>query len=165
MGRPILINDQPQEPRKSAPDFMLGWSLLLVMGWLFFLVGIFNLVVLWIPLQIGVPEFEFASVSGSLDSLPLPTMGLVFILAASRASGYAKNAAFARAAAYVIVLLVLAAAVVFWLDVPLALQATARARLARLGIWKAIIKVTAHTLLYSVALVTFARLGNKKSTA
>ena len=70
-GPSILLNDpKGAAPRKPAPDFMQGWSLLLWMGWLFLIVGLANLVLIWVPLRLGVPEYEFGAAANSLDSLP-----------------------------------------------------------------------------------------------
>jgi len=157
----ILINDPPAEPKRPVQGATLGWSVLLVMGWLFVIVGLLNIVLLWWPLQMGNPEYEFASVAASLDSLPLPTMGLAFALAASRASGRPTSAKAAMVIAVVVAVLVVLAAALYGLDVPLALNAV-KAGPIRLGILKSIMKVSAQAVLYPVALIAFARIGNRK---
>lgn len=161
-GPSILLNDpKGAAPRKPAPDFMQGWSLLLWMGWLFLIVGLANLVLIWVPLRLGVPEYEFGAAANSLDSLPLPVMGLVFVLAASRAQGRAVSAGFARVVAILLAALIVSAGVLYWLNVPAALTAV-KEPLIRLGIKKSIIKVTIQAVLYPAALLTFATLGRRK---
>ena len=159
MGRPILINDPPQESRKAGHDFSVGWGLLLAVGWLFVLVGLLNIVLIWIPVRFGSPEYEFASVAASLDSLPLPTMGLVFALAASRALGRPTGAKIIVVLTLVMAALILVGAVLYWLNVPLALQALKNAPAPRLGIIKSTVKVSAQAVLYPIALIVFARMG------
>jgi len=160
-GPTILINEPQPGPKRPAPDFMLGWSLLLVMGWLFVVVGLLNIVLIWVPLRLGVPEYEFSSVAASLDSLPLPAMGLVFALAASRAQGRSRSGLIATVVAYALAVLILASAVLYWLDVPLALKAV-KDSMPRLGIMKSVVKVSAQAVLYPIALVVFARMGSRK---
>jgi len=161
MGRPILINDPPDKA-ESAHDFSLGWSLLWVMGWLFTVVGLLNTVLIWVPLRFGSPEYEFTSVAASLDGLPLALMGMTFALASSRASGRLKSATAVVVLLVVVTLLVLAGGVLYWLAVPLALNALKNQPLPRLGIEKSIVKVTVQVVLYSAAMLTFARMGSRK---
>ncbi|HEV8456278.1 MAG TPA: hypothetical protein VGQ69_04755 [Gemmatimonadales bacterium] len=161
----ILPEEQAATSRKqfAAPmvaDPMLGWRLLFAVGLLFVVVGLLNLVLLWMPLQLGNAEYEFASVAASLDSLPLPTMGLVFVLAASRAAGKPASVRVATVLALVLAVVVLGMAALYWLDVPLALKAV-RTGPVRLGILKSITKVTAQAILYPVALVVLVRMANR----
>ena len=157
----ILINEPQSAPKPPTPDFLLGWSLLLVMGWIFTVIGLLNIALIWVPLQFGVPEYEFSSVAASLDSLPLPTMGLVFALAASRAQGRRKSALLATVLTCLLAALIVGAAVLYWLDVPLALKAVTD-RLPRLGIKKSMTKVSAQAVLYPIGLVVFAWMGSRK---
>jgi hypothetical protein len=157
-GPSILINDPPPGPKKPAQDFELGWSLLLALGWLFVVIGLLNLVLIWLPLQMGNPEYEFGSVANSLDSLPLPTMGLVWALAASRAQGRSRGAMLATILLCGLATLALAAGVLYWLNVPIALKAV-QEPLIRLGIKKSIFKVTTQAVLYPLAMVALALMG------
>lgn len=160
---PILINEPQAGPKKPAADVMLGWSLLQAMGWLFVVVGLLNIVLIWIPLQVGNPEFEFGAAANSLDSLPLPTMGLVWAMAAGRARANARGTTVAVGITYLLALLVVGAGALYWLDVPLALQAV-KEPMIRLGIDKSILKVTVQAVLYPVALVAMARMARSRSS-
>jgi hypothetical protein len=161
MGRPILINDPPQESKRAGHDFSVGWGLLLSAGWLFVVVGLLNIVLIWIPIHLGSPEYEFASVAASFDSLPLPTMGLVFALAASRALARPTGAKIIVVLALAMAAVILVGAVLYWLNVPLALQALKNAPAPRLGIIKSAVKVSAQAVLYPIALIVFARMGTR----
>jgi hypothetical protein len=162
-GRPILINEPAgSAPKRPVQDFVLGWSLLLWLGWLFALVGILNLILLWVPVQLGSPEYEFASVASSFDSLPLPSMGLILALAASRARGLVLSGRLAVGLAIVLALAVLIGTVLYWLNVPLALKAVLEP-LPRLGIRKSIIKVSAQGILYPIMLGASVWMATRRS--
>jgi uncharacterized membrane protein YidH (DUF202 family) len=160
--RGVLINEPPTRSSEPVEDFRLGWSLLWVMGWLFAVVGLLNTVLIWVPLRFGSPEYEFTSVAASLDGLPLALMGITLALAASRASGRVKSATALIVLLVVVTLLVLAGGVLYWLNVPLALNALKNQPVPRLGIVKSVIKVTAQVVLYSAAMLTFARMATRK---
>jgi hypothetical protein len=160
-GPSILINE-PAGPRRSAPvqDFMLGWRLLFVLGWLFTVVGLLNTVLLWYPFRFGVPEYEFGSVAASLDGLPVTMMGLTLALAGSRARGKDGAALLATVLLWAIAVLVIAGGVLYWLNVPLALQQVTEP-VIRTGIKKSMAKVTVQALVYPAAMIALAILGSR----
>ena len=87
---------------------------IIIVGWVDILVG-------WFPLGFGRPEWEFGAVSATVDGLPLSTLGLVMTLLGASASGSRWGLWTASVwAAWVIVVLVVAA-VLYALTVPVAL--------------------------------------------
>src|SRR5262245_56246877 len=69
----------------SARDFawyLLGWS-----GLVYILVGGIDILLAWYPIEFGNAEWEFGTISATLDRLPLATVGAMFILAAGVARG------------------------------------------------------------------------------
>jgi uncharacterized protein (DUF486 family) len=167
MGGPSIIITEPQggskRPVEPVQDFKLGWSLLWVMGWLFTVVGLLNTALIWVPLHFGSPEYEFTSVAASLDGLPLALMGMTLALAASRASGRTRSATTLVVLLLVVTLLVIAGGVLYWLNVPLALNALKNQPVPRMGIVKSMVKVTAQVVFYSAAMLTFARMATRRS--
>jgi hypothetical protein len=160
-GHSILINE-PAGPKRPVPvqDFMLGWRLLFVLGWLFTVVGLLNTVLLWYPFRFGVPEYEFGSVAASLDGLPVTMMGLTLALAGSRARGKDGAALLATVLLWVVAVLVIAGGVLYWLNVPLALQQVTEP-VIRTGIKKSMVKVTAQALVYPAAMIALAIMGSR----
>jgi hypothetical protein len=160
-GHPILINE-PSGPKRPVPvqDFALGWRLLFVLGWLFTVVGLLNTVLLWYPFRFGVPEYEFGSVAASLDGLPVTMMGLTLALAGSRAQGKDGAALLATVLLWVVAVLVIAGGVLYWLNVPLALQQVTEP-VIRTGIKKSMAKVTVQALVYPAAMIALAILGSR----
>lgn len=162
-GHSILINE-PTGPKRPVPvqDFMLGWKLLFVLGWLFTVVGLLNTVLLWVPLRFGSPEYEFGSVAASLDGLPVTMMGLTLALAGSRARGMARASFLATVLLWVVSVLVIAGGVLYWLNVPLALQQVTEP-IIRTGIKKSMVKVTAQALVYPAAMIAMAIMGSRRT--
>ena len=160
-GPAILINE-PAGPKRPVPvqEFMLGWRLLFVLGWLFTVVGLLNTVLLWYPFRFGVPEYEFGSVAASLDGLPVTMMGLTLALAGSRARGKDGAALLATVLLWAVAVLVIAGGVLYWLNVPLALQQVTEP-VIRTGIKKSMAKVTVQALVYPAAMIALAILGSR----
>jgi hypothetical protein len=171
MEGPSIIVKEPGSSRRAGTkkrvlvqDFELGWRLLLVLGWLFTIVGLLNTLLLWVPLRFGSAEYEFASVAASLDGLPVTMMGLTIALAASRAGAHARSALAATILLWVVAALVVAAGVLYWLNVPLALGAVTEP-MVRLGIKKSMLKVTTQAVLYPAAMVYLALIGSRSTKA
>jgi hypothetical protein len=169
-GPSILVNE-PGGPKKAGPkklvpvkDFALGWRILLVLGWLFTVIGLLNTWLLWVPLRFGSAEYEFASVAASLDGLPVTMMGLTIALAASRAGGHVRSGGAATILLWVVAALVVAAGVLYWLNVPLALGEVTEP-MVRLGIKKSMVKVTTQAVLYPAAMVYLALIGSRRTKA
>ena len=53
-----------------------GAAILKVLGFTFLVLGLVDLLLLWIPAQLGNSAWEFATASQSLDSLPMVALGL-----------------------------------------------------------------------------------------
>ena len=163
MDEPKVLIKEPRggAPKKAAPDLMAGWSLLWVVGWTFLIIGMLNVILIWIPLQLGNPEYEFGSAANALDSMPLPTMGLVFIFASARSQAREVGALVAQVVAVLLILLVLVMGTLYWLNVPTALKAVQQPAI-QFGLKKSILKVTVQTVLYPIALFTFIMVGKRK---
>ena len=111
----------------------LGWFALVLT-----IVGVGDWVLAWIPLRLGTPEWEFGTVVSSISGLPLVTMGFAGVMASAMARGVRWQIRTVGMLLLVWGLWVLAALIVFALDVPVALRAVDGP--ARLGIMKAIAK-------------------------
>jgi hypothetical protein len=111
----------------------LGWF-----GLVIALLGLGDIALAWIPLAFGNPQWEFGTVAATFSGLPLASFGLAALQAAAFARG--KRGILGASSIFLILLAVavLAALVLFLLDVPLALRAGQGA--AAIGIKKAIIK-------------------------
>jgi hypothetical protein len=99
-------------------------------------------------------------VAASLDGLPVTMMGLTLALAGSRARGKNGAALLAIVLLCVVAALVVAGGVLYWLNVPLALQQVTEP-VIRTGIKKSMAKVTVQALVYPAAMIALAIMGSR----
>ncbi len=135
-----------RDTRLAGPE----WNVLLMLGVLFAVVGGVDVALVWFPASFGVAEFEFASVATSLNSMPVVTIGLGLVVAASSALEYRKLAWVTVVMIGAVGLLLVMSTVLFGLTVPLALQAEVEP-IVMLGIKKQAAKSTVQILAYGVA--------------
>lgn len=95
-------------------------------GVLLAVIGGIDIVLHWYPAHFRSPEWEFGTVATTLASLPLPTMGLVAVLASALARAVKPNLAAMSVVLTALALFVVACLLVFLLDVPLAMRAVAQ---------------------------------------
>src|SRR5574341_375596 len=153
----VLVQQEPTKPRLSpAPDF--GWLLLGWIGLVFCGVGGLDLLLTWYPMQFGNAEWEFGTVSATLDGLPLFTMGLALLIGSSVARGQRWLVQTLAIVLVVMAVLVLAAAVLYVTNVPIALRAVSQP-VIQTGLKKAIVKAAGQSVLYPLAYLWIARLA------
>lgn len=119
-------------------------------------VGAVDVALVWYPARFGVAEFEFASVAASLNSMPVVTLGLGLVVAASSALESRALAWTTVILAVAVALLLLVSMVLFGLTVPLALQAEVEPIILT-GIKKQVAKSSVQLAAYAVAYVLLVR--------
>jgi hypothetical protein len=142
----ILIVDVPQQ-RELRADTLAAWRWV---GWfslLLSLAGLGDWVLTWTPLQFGAMEWEFGTVVASFSGLPLITMGVAGMLASALARGTRTQVTVLSIVVIVFGVSIIAALLVFLLNVPLALNAVQGP--AHRGIVKAIAKTCLLGVLFS----------------
>jgi hypothetical protein len=105
----------------SAPR--TAWRILGRFGVLLAAIGAVDIVLHWYPASFGSPEWEFGTVATTLGSLPLPTIGLLAVLASALARAVKANLVAVSVVLGLLAVFVAASMVVFLLDVPVALRA------------------------------------------
>lgn len=128
--RVLIREDRAAHTPVLAASPGTAWRSLAWFGLLLAVIGLADVALRWYPLGIGSPEWEFATISASLGSLPLATMGLAAMLASFMARGVRGGIIALGLILLLLALLVGAAYALFVLDIPLALRAPAPAALA-----------------------------------
>jgi hypothetical protein len=118
------------------------------------IVGWTDWLLLWVPLQFGVVEWEFGTISQSFDALPLATIGTAALVVAALNGGWRRTLTIAGTSALVIGVLLLLVLGVFVLDIPIVLKGVNGPM--RPVLVKAMAKTSLYGLLYTS---TYAWLG------
>jgi hypothetical protein len=150
-NNPQVITASPEKPKpkwEGLPRTEIG-RLALVAGIFIVLVGWVDILVGWFPSNFGSPEWEFGAVSATVDGLPLSTVGVALALLGASASGSRVGLWTVAAWAGWVILLLLVAAGLYSLTVPVALGALGPAGL-RAPLGRAVIKTSTLLLLYLV---------------
>ncbi|HSQ32976.1 MAG TPA: hypothetical protein VLN49_24140 [Gemmatimonadaceae bacterium] len=105
----------------SAPR--TAWRYLGQFGVLLAVIGFVDIALHWYPPAFRSPEWEFGTVATTLGSLPLPTMGLLAVLASALARAVKANLVAISVVLGLLAAFVAAAMLMFLLDVPVALRA------------------------------------------
>jgi hypothetical protein len=101
----------------------LPWTLFRILGLLFLLSGLLELGSVWLPPNVGNPEWEFGTVSTFLDGLPILILGLGMVLAAALSRGARWTARLASLGFLLLSLLILFGAVLYATNLPTAFRA------------------------------------------
>lgn len=151
-------SDARQDARVTGPPWggMLG-----TVGMLFLVAGGVDLLLAWIPMRLGNPEWEFGTISASLDGLPLPSMGLVFLTVSGMVTGRRWLVVVGAVGMAVLAVVVASWGVLYALDIPVALGSVGDETGAlREGLQKAVVKAVIQAVVYPVgfALLTWQAL-------
>jgi hypothetical protein len=119
----IYRADKNRPARSGASVLASAWRYLGWLGYVLTFVGTLDVALKWYPAALKSTEWEFATTSMSIASLPLLSIGTVVLLISFLARGLrpgvgAMAILFGALALFVVVVLVL-----FGLDVPIALRA------------------------------------------
>lgn len=150
----ILISDAGGNARGLSPDSAQAWRWV---GWfalVLTLAGLGDWILAWIPLRLGAPEWEFGTIVSSFSGLPLVTMGFAGLLGSAVARGVRWQVRLVASVLLLWALVIIAATVIFMLDVPLALGSVEGP--ARLGIIKAIAKTLMLAALFGTGYLVAA---------
>jgi len=139
-----------RHPGSAPPDSSPSW---LILGWIglaFLVVGGLDFLLLWFPLNLGNPEWEFGTVTQSFNGLPILLLGVGLLTVASQAADRRWWGLVGLGASALLLLWVLGGAVIWALNVSLALE-TVPDELA-LGVRRAVLKTAVQAVTYSTAL-------------
>jgi hypothetical protein len=103
-----------QLPNRTNSPQSRHWSVLFGGGVAFSIIGFTDVLLLWYPLAFGSLDWEFATLSGTFDALPLATIGMVMMGAGSIALRRARTS-FVLSLLYLFLCIVVSAAAALFL--------------------------------------------------
>lgn len=96
---------------------------LVALGLILLVVGGIDILLAWIPLQLGNADWEFGTISMTLNVMPVPSMGLAILTAVGLVGQNRPILSLVASWSVLVSLFLLGAAVLYLLDVPLAMRA------------------------------------------
>jgi len=137
-------------PGSVPPDSSRSW---LVLGWIglvFLVVGGLDFLLTWIPLNFGVPEWEFGTVTQSFNGLPILLLGIGLLTVAAEQVERSWWELLGLGISAVLLLWILLGAIVWALNVPIALDAAPAEILGTVR--ESMVKTAVQAVAYSAAL-------------
>lgn len=125
MKEPVVVAHSGDSSTFGAIDGQSGWSFLFLVGTGLMFVGLIDVALLFFPPQWDSLSWEFGTVSALFEGMPLLTMGFGLMTAASVANGWIWTRRLMLTMGLIFSVLIILMAVIFALDVPVVLQATA----------------------------------------
>ncbi len=138
----------------SARD---AWGLLSWLGATFTILGLSDIALGWYPAAFGNPEWEFGTISGSLNALTIPMMGLYLLVASAVARNDRRTARILGFVLWLMAAILVGLGLVYLTVIPIAIKAVAGNELVLLGMKKAIVKGLSLLLGYVTLLFVAAR--------
>lgn len=135
--------------REPSGDQALGWAMVGWAAFAFAVVGGADVVLAWYPPAVGNPEWEFGTVSQTLDALPLLSLGVVLLVGSGVVRGQRWLVRTGAVILSLMALAVVAADVLYAMSVPIALNSVPE-NVIRTGLKKAIVKATIQGVTYPV---------------
>ena len=149
VDRKVLVAEREKDSR--APLIVepaVVWTLLAGLGLGLAVVGWTDLALLWYPLKFGSPEWEFATIGGHFDAMPLATLSTVLLAAGVLTNGWRKSARVLAVFCVLVGLVHVGVYAIYLLDVPIALGGVPPQ--LQPAIQKAIAKTTVFAVTYTM---------------
>ena len=140
VGKPLSSSGERVSSRPDPAYTRLMWMLLGVLGAVFALLGLADILLAVYPPSMGNPDWVFGTVSSILSALAIPTLGGYLLLSSLLARGKATAARVISSLALVGAALPVILALLFLKVIPLALRSAGANDALALGVKKAIAK-------------------------
>ena len=125
----------------------LAWGFLAAGGTLLLVVAWAHLLLIWVPTSFGVPQWEYATSTQSVDIFPLGVMGITLLSAAAVVRVWMRSVTFLGIWSALSALLLIAIAVLIALNVPVAWRSVPAE--IRTGVMKTGLKAFGFALLFA----------------
>lgn len=164
--KPVVLEGQRSSGR--APDEQTAWSMGFFCGLIIFAVGALDTALLFYPADWASLDWEFGTVSGMIEGMPLMTLGFGAMVAASAANGWNRWRRVLSIVSLLMALLVLVLLTIYALDLPglfRALQPAAKS-LAKKSVAKTVMMAGMYIVFYATLGVwTWRRLKSLKGAS
>ena len=138
LRRPLPI--EVTAPRSGSRAPLEAWKALGAIGAAFFVLGLIDIGLGWYPAAFGNLEWEFGTISGTLNALAIPMLGLYLVLASALARSDRRMARTVSLLMGILLATLLVLGVIYLPVVPVALRAVAANPLVSLGVKKGVAK-------------------------
>lgn len=148
----ILVREEAKaRSREADPSPDLGWYLLGGLGLVFALVGGMDILLAWYPTNFGDLEWKFGTVTTTLNSFPLFSMGLILLTVSGLARGRKRLLVTMTVVLFLVVILLLGCAAIYLPQVSKALGSVTDP-VTRMGLKRAVTKTSVQMVMYPVVL-------------
>jgi hypothetical protein len=148
----ILVREDAKTRHKGAePAPELGWYLLGGLGLVFALVGGIDILLAWYPSDFGSAEWKFGTVTATLNSFPLLSLGLILLTVSGLARGRTWMVRTMLVVLALMVVVVIGCAAIYLPQVGNALGAVADPTV-KMGLKRAITKTSIQLVVYPILL-------------
>ena len=136
--RPITVETAALRHGSRGP--LDAWRALAWIGVAFALLGLIDVALGWYPAAFGNPEWEFGTISGTLNALAIPMLGLYLVLASAIARSDRRSARVVAVVMGLLLATILVLGVIYLTVLPIAIKAVSSNALVALGMKKAVVK-------------------------
>ena len=145
----VIVSESRDQPVRAPIVEGVAWSILRIFGVIFIFAGGIDLALLWYPARMGVPEFEFVTISQFVAGLPVLTTGLVALALVALGTENQRLRMGVGVGVVLMLVLLFALLILFALTVPVALKANLNPDL-RTGVKKSILRTTVQFATYGL---------------
>jgi hypothetical protein len=149
----ILVREESKSRQKGGaePAPELGWYLLGGLGLVFALVGGMDILLAWYPTNFGDMEWKVGTVTTTLNSFPLLSMGLILLTVSGLARGRRWLVGAMAVVLALVVLLVIFCAALYVPQISNAMAAVQDPTI-KMGLKRAVLKTIVQIVLYPAIL-------------
>lgn len=165
MKEPVVVAQSHDHSVVDDVDNASGWKYLFLIGVGITIVGLIDVSLLFIPARFASLDWEFGTIAGLFDGMPLMTLGVGLMGAASVANGWIGTRRLVVVMALVIAVVIALLATIFALDVPAALKAVEpamRPAIKRASLKTGLMALTYFVLYLALGVWTWRRLRAMK---
>jgi hypothetical protein len=158
----ILVREDAKTRQKGAdPAPELGWYLLGGLGLVFAMVGGLDILLAWYPPDFGSAEWKFGTVTATLNSFPLLSLGLILLTVSGLARGRTWVVRTMLVVLALVVVVIIGCAALYLPQIGTAMG-SASDPTVKMGLKRAITKTSVQLVLYPVLLGWIAVLALKR---